>query len=95
MIQGSMNGKDAGTSPEVVDDRPLCEQSRLRGSGLIIAIIGIAVILAVAFFYISAERREDARANAAIGAAEAVDSAALNVGDATQKAAEKLQSGKQ
>ncbi|HEX7782941.1 MAG TPA: hypothetical protein VF509_09055 [Sphingobium sp.] len=99
MIQGSMNGKDAGNSPEPFDDRllndrPLCEQSRLRGSGIIIAILAIAVLLAVAFFYISSERREDARTNAAINAAEAVDNAARNVGDATQKAAEKLRSGK-
>jgi beta-lactam-binding protein with PASTA domain len=93
MIHGSMKGGDPGNSPLPMDARPLCEQSRMRGSGVIFAIIAIAVILAVAYFYMASEKREDVSAKAAISAAEKVDNAARNVGDITKKAAEKLRSG--
>ncbi|QUT04694.1 hypothetical protein KFK14_16845 [Sphingobium phenoxybenzoativorans] len=88
MAYRSVNDSEGCNSP-----LPLNAQSRLHGNGVIIAIVAIALILAIGFFYVASERRDDARSNAAIGAAEAVDQAARNVGDATKKAAEKLQSG--
>lgn len=88
MAYRSINGSEGCNSP-----LPLNAQSRLRGNGIIIAIVAIAMILAVAFFYVASERKDEARTNAAISAAEAVDRAAKNVGDATKNAAEKLRSG--
>lgn len=63
---------------------------RSHGSGLLLAIVAIALILAIGFFYLSSERREDRQADAVTNAAGAVDDAARIVGDAAKNAADTL-----
>ncbi|WHO40409.1 hypothetical protein PMI04_007395 [Sphingobium sp. AP49] len=58
--------------------------------GLIFALVAIALILAIGFFYLTNERREDRRADAVTHAADSVDNAARIVGDAAKNAADDL-----
>jgi hypothetical protein len=58
--------------------------------GMIFAIVALALVLAIGFFFMTAERRDDARTEAVTGAAQSVDEAARAVGDAAKDAANKL-----
>ncbi|WP_336970309.1 hypothetical protein [Sphingobium aromaticiconvertens] len=71
-----------------VDDRPLNCQRR-RG-GMVFVIIALALLLAIGFFFLTNQRREDAQSRAITDAAETVDNAARSVGDAAQRAMDKL-----
>lgn len=74
------------------DDRPppniVIERS--RGSGVIFALVAIALILAIGFFYLTNERREDRQADKVTKAAGSLDDAARAMGDAAKNAADKL-----
>lgn len=60
-----------------------------RGSGVIFALVAIALILAITFFYFTKER-EDKESRVVTEAAESADSAARVVGNAAQDAADRL-----
>ena len=62
---------------------------RSRGSGVIFALVAIALILAIGFFYLAKER-EDKESRVITEAAESADSAARIVGNAAQDAADSL-----
>ena len=62
---------------------------RLRGSGVIFALVAIALILAIGFFYLTKER-EDRQDRVVTEAVESADSAARVVENAAQEAADKL-----
>ncbi len=62
-----------------------------RGSGVVFVLVALALVLAIGFFYLTGERREDRRADALTRAAGSADSAAQVVGDAARNAAEALQ----
>ncbi len=62
---------------------------RSRGSGVIFALVAIALILAIGFFYLTKER-EDKESRVITEAAESADSAARIVGNAAQDAADSL-----
>ncbi|NWK98859.1 hypothetical protein DM806_24980 [Sphingobium lactosutens] len=72
--------------PPEGDDQPM----RSRGSSVVFALVALALILAIAFFYLTNERREDRRADKLTEAAGAVDDAAAVVGDAAKNAADAL-----
>lgn len=61
-----------------------------RGSGVIFALVVIALILAIIFFYLTRAAREDRHAEAMTRAASAVDDAARAVGDTAKAAADRL-----
>lgn len=84
-------GEDPRRRREVAAHAPLSEQS--RGSGVIFALVTLALILAIGFFYMTSERRSDRQADAITHAADSVDSAARVVGDAAQNAAGQLRNG--
>ncbi|OAN53611.1 MULTISPECIES: hypothetical protein [unclassified Sphingobium] len=63
---------------------------RSHGSGLVFALVALALLLAIAFFYLTNDRREDRRADKVTEAAGAVDDAAGVVGDAARNAADTL-----
>lgn len=64
---------------------------KTRGNGgIVFALVAIALILAIGFFYLTNERREDRRADAVTKAAGSVDDAARIVGDAAKDAARDL-----
>lgn len=65
-------------------------EDHLRGSGLIFALIALALILAIGFFYFTNERAEDRRADKVTQAAHSVEDAAKVVGDAAKDAADTL-----
>ena len=84
--------EDGRSDPSVVDDEPPEDMNRIersRGSGVIFALVAIALILAIGFFYLTKER-ESGPDTAVTEATESVDSAATVVGDAAQKAADEL-----
>ncbi|WP_088181781.1 hypothetical protein [Sphingobium sp. Z007] len=74
------------------DDRspPATVIERSRGSGVVFALVALALILAIGFFYLTNERREDRQADKVTKAAGSVDDAARMVGDAAKNAADKL-----
>ena len=72
---------------ERADDMIHAERS--RGSGVIFALVAIALILAIGFFYLTKER-EDKESRVITEAAESADSAARIVGNAAQDAADSL-----
>ncbi len=83
---------DRRGDPFLNDDEPSDEMNRMehsRGSGVIFALVTIALILAIVFFYLTKER-ESGPDTVVTDAAQSVDSAAQVVGDAAQKAADKL-----
>ena len=63
---------------------------RSRGSGVVFALVALALILAIGFFYLTNDRREDRAADAVTKAAGSVDDAARVVGDAAKNAADTL-----
>lgn len=68
--------------------------SVLPGSGMTFFLIVLALLLAIAFFYITKESRSDRRADAVTEAAETVDNATSSVARAAEKAAGKLRQDK-
>jgi uncharacterized protein HemX len=73
-----------------IDSAHLPLADRPRGRGVVVALILVAVILAVAFFYMTKESRQDEQADKINHAAESVDRAAKAVGDAARNTADKL-----
>lgn len=61
-----------------------------RGSGIIFALVALALVLAIAFFYLTNDHRGDRQADRATQAAESLDDAAQLVGTAAKDAAETL-----
>ena len=61
----------------------------MRGTGVIFALVAIALILAITFFYLTKER-EEKESRVITEAAESADSAARVVGNAAQDAANRL-----
>lgn len=71
-----------GDAPSAITGRP-------RGSGIIFALVAIALILAIGFFYLTKDK--DSRPANAVGEAmESANSAAYVVGDAARNAADAL-----
>lgn len=81
-----------GNDPGRRDDPPVQVNivERSRGSGVVFALVALALILAIGFFYLTNDRRDDRQAEAVTGAAQSVDDAAKMVGDAAKDAADKL-----
>ncbi|GLV25013.1 hypothetical protein [Sphingobium sp. Cam5-1] len=67
----------------------MIETQRSRGSTVIFAIVAIALILAIGFFYLTKER-ENRVGDTLIEAADSPDSAAHVIGDAAQNEAARL-----
>lgn len=63
---------------------------RSHGSGVVFALIAMALILAIGFFYMTNERRGDVQADKVTKAAGSVDDAAKIVGEAARNAADTL-----
>ena len=86
MEEGGGNG-----GPPQGQDRPeeMMRAERSRSSGVIFALVAIALILAITFFYLTKER-EDRESRVITEAAESADSAARVVGNAAQQAADRL-----
>jgi hypothetical protein len=57
---------------------------------MVFALVALALILAIAFFYLTNDSRDDRPAEAVTSAAGSVDDAARGIGDATRDAAENL-----
>lgn len=60
------------------------------GSGVVFALVTVALILAIIFFYLTRDAREDRRSDAVTKAAGALDEAARRVGDAASETADRL-----
>lgn len=60
------------------------------GNGVVMGIIAIALVLAIGFFLLVSDKRQDAQTQAAIDAAQSVDRAAQKMGDAAAEAARKM-----
>ncbi|ANI77030.1 hypothetical protein [Sphingobium sp. EP60837] len=67
----------------------MMQAERLRGTGVIFALVTIALILAITFFYLTKER-EEKESRVITEAAESADSAARVVGNAAHDAANRL-----
>ena len=67
---------------------PMAERS--HGSGLVFTLVALALVLAIGFFYVTNESRDDRRADAVTQAADSVDRAASRAGDAARNAADSL-----
>lgn len=63
---------------------------RSKGSGVVFALVALALILAIAFFYMTNERRQERQADKVTKAAGAVDDAAQIVSEAARNAADSL-----
>ena len=74
------------------DDPPphISKVERSQGSGVVFALVALALVLAIGFFYVTNERRDDRSADAVTRAAGSVDDAAKVVGDAAKNAADTL-----
>jgi uncharacterized protein HemX len=85
-----------GNDPQGRDDPPVHVTivERSSGSGVVFALVALALILAIGFFYLTNDRRDDRQAEAVTGAAQSVDDAAKMVGDAAKDAADKLRDNK-
>lgn len=77
------------------DDPPVEAKliERSQGSGVVFALVALALVLAIGFFYLTNEGRDDRRADAVTRAADSVDRAASRAGDAAQNAANSLRKG--
>ncbi|ASY43208.1 MAG: hypothetical protein ACOY4N_10170 [Pseudomonadota bacterium] len=84
-----------GDTPLERDDPPthFTTTEPSRGSGVVFALVALALILAIGFFYLTNDRRDDRQAEAVTSAAQSVDDAAKLVGDAAKNAADKLRDG--
>jgi hypothetical protein len=60
------------------------------GSGVILALVALALILAIGFFYLTNDRRGDGRADKVTRAADSADQMVIGVGDAARDAAHDL-----
>ncbi|MDO7834902.1 hypothetical protein Q4610_07560 [Sphingobium sp. HBC34] len=67
---------------------PIDERS--RGSGVVFALVALALVLAIGFFYLTNDQRNDRPADAVTRAAGSIDDAAKVVGDAAHNAADRL-----
>lgn len=81
-------GDGNGDPPIVVP--PIVVVERSRASGVVFALVALALILAIGFFYLTNDRNEDRQADAVTRAAGAVDDAAMVIGDAAKNAADTL-----
>jgi hypothetical protein len=80
-----------GSDPQHRQDRNSRRSDRPQGSGgIVFALVALALILAIGFFYLTNESREDRRADAITQAADSVDNGARIVGEAARNAADKL-----
>lgn len=84
----SIEGKGRVPSQPLCDDRPLCDQRKRRG--VVYLIVGLALLLAIGFFFIAEKNKQDARSTAVTKAAEKIDDAAQSVGDAAGRAFDRL-----
>jgi len=77
------------------EDRPhhVSVVDRSLNSGVVFALVALALILAIGFFYMTNERRGDRQADKVTEAAGSVDDAARVVGDAAKNAADTLRNG--
>ncbi|KMS58604.1 hypothetical protein V473_11025 [Sphingobium cupriresistens LL01] len=77
------------------EDRPppITTVERSGGSSVVFALVALALILAIGFFYMTNERRGDRQADKVTQAAGSVDDAARVVGDAAKNAADTLRDG--
>ncbi|WP_066698116.1 hypothetical protein [Sphingobium amiense] len=80
------------SSHPVSDETPKVRQP-LFGSGTTFFLVALAVILAIVFFYMTKDAREDRRADAVTEAAASVDNATARVGSAAQNVARDLRQG--
>ena len=88
MVESS--GGRRGDSPlNQEQPEPIIEADRSRGSTVIFALVAIALILAIGFFYLTMER-ENRAGDALIEAADSPDSAARVIGNAAQNEADRL-----
>ncbi|MEC3911712.1 hypothetical protein U5A82_14925 [Sphingobium sp. CR2-8] len=81
---------DRPTGPR--DGRPphISVVRRPHGNGVVFALVALALVLAIAFFYLTNERRGDRQAYKVTQAAGSIDDAARVVSDAAQNAADKF-----
>jgi len=75
--------EDAGRSKKYGVDR-------LHGSGITFALVAIALILAIGFFYLTNDHSRDKRADVVTGTAQSVDEAAQVIEKAARNAADRL-----
>jgi hypothetical protein len=79
-------------------DSPTTEANSRQGrlqdqpakGGVVFALVALALLIAIAFFYLTGKGRRDRRADAVTHAAASVDRAASAMGDAAGNAAEDL-----
>lgn len=81
-----------GEHPTRPDDPPvyMSRVERSRGSGVVFALVAIALVLAIGFFYMTNDHRKDRAADSVTHAADSVDDAAKVVGQAAKNAADTL-----
>lgn len=72
------------------DSEPSDPVDKGGGSGVVFALVTIALILAIIFFYLTREAREDRRSEAVTKAAGTLDQATRRVGDAARETADGL-----
>jgi len=67
---------------------------RPRRGGMVFALVALALVLAIGFFYMTTERRADRAADKVTRAAGTVDDAARVVSEAAKNAADRLRNDK-
>lgn len=101
MTTGAARGRRlliAGAGRRIMTDDPVRRDTDAAdhvdrdsgGSGVVFAIVAIALILAIIFFYLTSDARDDRRSEAVTKAAGTLDDAARHVGDAAREAADGL-----
>lgn len=84
-----------GDSPARREDpavQPIVAE-RLHRSGIVLFLVTLALILAIGFFYMTNENRQDRQADAVTQAADQADDAVELVGGAAKNAADTLRNG--
>ncbi|MFZ2998420.1 hypothetical protein [Sphingobium sp.] len=61
-----------------------------KGSGIVFFLVSLSLVLAIAFFYMTKEVREDNRADAMVQAVAAVGDQAAHIGESARKAGNRL-----
>lgn len=84
--------EDPIRSEPPMDPEPV--RNTQKGSGVIFVIVALALLLAIGFFYLTDERRDDRRADDITKAAGSLDDAAKKLGDAAKDAANSLRKDK-